>query len=942
MYRRSSHRSLPICLWLLVVLVLLAGVNVRGSIALAESLAGPGDYILGPGDVLEISVWGHEDLAAVVTIRQDGKISFPLIGDIQASGLTLAQLRETMSSQLAEYVKQPNVTVILKQQRVLNIRALGEVRVPGVYQLKPGQTVADVIAMAGGLTDRGDDLNIMVSGRRSSGTVSIKVDLTKAFVNGEALGLTLQDGDTVFVPKTIEVQVMGSVNAPGSYFLPRGSDLLYALARAGGVTLQGDSGRIQLTHGGSVIELSLDEVRAGAGQRSPELADGDVIFVPELVQEVSVIGEVARPGVYRIREGKTRLVDVIASAGGITPEGDAANVTITRRTSKGDEVFVENLDLAPSEAGRGGGFELADGDVVNVPKAIRIQVLGEVHAPGVYFMRARSSATDAIAKAGGVKPTGDGTTVVLTRTKDGATSRVVIDIDAIISNSAAGSVTGTKTSEAVAGEVAPSSARVVTLEDGDVLYVPPVFFKVSVLGEVQRPGVYELKKGSRLLDALAEAGGVGKEGDPTSVSLMRKASGDVVTADVEKLLASAGSARAQERNPELAPGDVITVPKAIKVQVLGQVQVPGTYFMPKGASVMDAIGRAGGLKPDAGASAITFTRQGQPAKQLDWEAMLSGDQTQNERLSDGDVIFVPEVPSEVSVLGEVARPGVYKVYAGTRLLDVIAAAGGATEQGDTSNVTVTRRAGSVDGSGDSQTGADQGTQVFKVDLDALSRGVDGGAGNIVIKRGDVIYVPKAIAVQVLGQVARPGSYRLKANSRLTEALAMAGGITDSGDPSQVSLTRTSEEAAGVPRVVQVNVEDILAGKAGDADYRLKDGDIITVAEAERRVLVVGEVQRPGIYEVRKGAFLMDAIALAGGPTDRAALESVAVFRGGKVTDSREVNIGMDNLLFKGDVKENPPVHGGDIIYVPETKRLDWSKVFSFLSGLKLVKDLFLP
>lgn len=935
MCRRSSHRSLPICLWLLVVLVLLAGVNVREPITLAESLAGPGDYILGPGDVLEISVWGHEDLAAVVTIRQDGKISFPLIGDIQASGLTLAQLREHMSSQLAEYVKQPSVTVILKQQRVLNIRVLGEVRAPGVYQLKPGQTVADAIAMAGGLTDRGDDLNVMVSGRRASGTVSIKVDLTKAFVNGEALGLTLEDGDTVFVPKTIEVQVMGSVNAPGSYFLPRGSDLLYALARAGGVTLQGDSGRIQLTHGGSVIELSLDEVRSGAGQRSPELADGDVIFVPELVQEVSVIGEVARPGVYRIREGKTRLVDVIASAGGITPEGDAANVTITRRTSKGEEVFVENLDLAPGEAGRGGGFELADGDVVNVPKAIRIQVLGEVHAPGVYFMRARSSATDAIAKAGGVKPTGDGTSVVLTRTKDGSTSRLVIDIDAIISNSAADGATGAKASEAAAGEVDTSSARVVTLEDGDVLYVPPAFFKVSVLGEVQRPGVYELKKGSRLLDALAEAGGVGKEGDPTSVSLMRKASGDVVTVDVEKLLALAGSAQAQERNPELAPGDVITVPKAIKVQVLGQVQAPGTYFMPKGAAVMDAIGRAGGLRPDAGASAITLTRQGQPVKQVSWEAMLSGDQAQNERLSDGDVIFVPEVPSEVSVLGEVARPGVYKVYAGTRLLDVIAAAGGATDQGDTSNVTVTRTVGSVDGSAGPQ------TQVFKVDLEALSRGEDGGAGNIVIKRGDVIYVPKAIAVQVLGRVARPGSYRLKANSRLTEALAMAGGITENGNPSQVTLTRAAEEPAGVPRVVLVNVDDILAGKASDADYRLKDGDIITVAEAERRVLVVGEVQRPGIYEVRKGAFLMDAIALAGGPTDRAALESVAVFRGGKVTDSREVNIGMDNLLFKGDVKENPPIYGGDIIYVPETKKLDWNKVFSFLSGLKLVKDLFL-
>ncbi|HHV61074.1 MAG TPA: hypothetical protein GXX51_00285 [Firmicutes bacterium] len=1035
------------------------------------SASGPGvsegfseDYLLGPGDVLEISVWGYEDLAAVVTVRQDGKISFPLIGDIPASGRTIAQLRVDMSSKIAEYVKHPSVTVILKQPRVINVRVLGEVKVPGVYGLKHGQAVADAIAMAGGLTERGDDSNITVSGRRPSGPVSIRIDLAKALMHGEygqGRDFTLEDGDTVFVPKTIQVQVMGQVHAPGAYLLPRGARLLDAVARAGGVRPDGEPASVTLSRPQTPqaqkpqaedgrerepssepwsIKVDLGKLMTGRDlSLNIPLEDGDVIFVPEAVREVSVLGEVNRPGVYPIHEG-SRLLDAIAAAGGPTPEGDTTCVTLVRREGDRDReggsdgktvTFKVDLDRLSGQqdagqsgqgAGRGTGenYLLKNGDTIYVPKAIRVQVLGEVYTPGVYLMRARSTVTDAIAKGGGVKPTGDGANVTLTRTRGGVSTQTVIDVEALVSAAAAGNA------ESVASRAAgDATVANLTLEDGDILFVPPAFFSVSVLGEVQRPGVYQMKKGSRLLDALAEAGGIGKEGDPTMVTLMRKASSEVMTVNLDQGLG---------HGPDLAPGDVITVPKALKVQVLGQVQAPGTYFMPRGARVMDAIGEAGGLKPDAGASAIMLTQPGRPGKQLSWEEMLSGDPTENQRLSDGDVIFVPEAPNEVSVLGEVARPGVYKVYAGTRLLDVIAAAGGVTPEGDTSSVTITRAldpVAPVDPGGPGAHNAGARVQTLKVDLDALSRGAmagSGGAENIPIKRGDVVYVPerirevtvlgevarpgtypirgemrvldviaaaggptvngdttsvtlttkrggaktvlnidldriaagdpnsenyqvsqgdviyipRAIEVQVLGQVTSPGSYRLKANSRLTEAIARAGGIKQDGDPSRVSLTRMIEEGPEGSRVIMVNVDDILEGRARDADYRLKEGDIISVPEAERRVLVVGEVKHPGIYTVRKGALLMDAIALAGGPTDRAALESVCVFSGGKVATSRQVNMGMDDLLFKGDVKENPAIKGGDIVYVPETKKPDWSKVFSFLSGLKLLKDLILP
>lgn len=83
---------------------------------------------------------------------------------------------------------------------------------------------------------------------------------------------------------------------------------------------------------------------------------------------------------------------------------------------------------------------------------------------------------------------------------------------------------------------------------------------------------------------------------------------------------------------------------------------------------------------------------------------------------------------------------------------------------------------------------------------------------------------------------------------------------------------------------------------------------------------------------------MDALALAGGPLERAALENVGIYRDGSVEDSESVIMGKDKVLFTGDVKENPQLEGGDIIYIPETKKPDWLKIFSFVGAIKSFKD----
>ena len=122
---------------------------------------------------------------------------------------------------------------------------------------------------------------------------------------------------------------------------------------------------------------------------------------------------------------------------------------------------------------------------------------------------------------------------------------------------------------------------------------------------------------------------------------------------------------------------------------------------------------------------------------------------------------------------------------------------------------------------------------------------------------------------------------------------------------------------------------------------LSDQDTVFVPRLNREVVVVGEVARPGLYKLQRNARLMDAMAAAGGPTKRAALEAVCIFREGQVTAGEQVILGRDNVFFTGHAEENPEVQGQDIVYVPSTTKIEWDRVFSFLSGLKLIKDLFL-
>ena len=162
----------------------------------------PVDYIIGPGDVLSVSVWKNEALSRVVPVRPDGKISLPLLQDIHAAGLTAMQLRDKISAALVEFLPSPEVAVTLTEVNSFRVSVLGEVMKPGVYQFRSAATVLEAIALAGGLGRYATANKIAIIRRDSNGaTRKFSFNYNRAVTTtSDQENFLLQPGDVIVVP----------------------------------------------------------------------------------------------------------------------------------------------------------------------------------------------------------------------------------------------------------------------------------------------------------------------------------------------------------------------------------------------------------------------------------------------------------------------------------------------------------------------------------------------------------------------------------------------------------------------------------------------------------------------------------------------------------------------------------------------------------------------
>lgn len=160
------------------------------------------DYQIGPEDVVEVMVWKNEDLSRVVSVRPDGKISLPLIGDLKAAGQTAEQLKTAIAKSLKQYYKEPpQVSVIVQQVNSYAIYILGQVQTPGRYVVKSGTTFLQALSLAGGFTPYASTNRIVLRRQRSSGQGEEAMRVRfKDVVVGKQQNLLLKRGDTIVVP----------------------------------------------------------------------------------------------------------------------------------------------------------------------------------------------------------------------------------------------------------------------------------------------------------------------------------------------------------------------------------------------------------------------------------------------------------------------------------------------------------------------------------------------------------------------------------------------------------------------------------------------------------------------------------------------------------------------------------------------------------------------
>ena len=169
--------------------------------AQAEIPADSDSYVIGSEDVLYIHVWKEETLSKTVSVRMDGKISIPLVNDVQAAGLTPLKLKEKLTEKLQDFVEAPNVTVIVMEANSFKVYFSGQVKTPGVLRLRTETSLAQAISMVGGFTDWANQSKIIII-RKENGKEKRFTINYKKIVQGKDLDLniTLKRGDTIIVP----------------------------------------------------------------------------------------------------------------------------------------------------------------------------------------------------------------------------------------------------------------------------------------------------------------------------------------------------------------------------------------------------------------------------------------------------------------------------------------------------------------------------------------------------------------------------------------------------------------------------------------------------------------------------------------------------------------------------------------------------------------------
>jgi polysaccharide export outer membrane protein len=246
--------------------------------ASTQDAAASNEYRLGPGDIVKVTVYGNQDLTTETEVSQGGKISFPLVGEVEVAGLTRGEAEKAISEALGKggFVPNAYVNMLISQYRSRQVSVVGEVNKPGNYAINRASSVTELIAMAGGITPKGSSVVAVIRKDGKGGTTRHEIDVKKLFTGSDAAGFTIRQDDVIYVPPMPVFYIYGEVRQPGSYPLTPDLTLRQALSVGGGLTVRGTERGIRIDRKDK--DGKIDSRRHNLDDK---LRPDDVVQVPE-------------------------------------------------------------------------------------------------------------------------------------------------------------------------------------------------------------------------------------------------------------------------------------------------------------------------------------------------------------------------------------------------------------------------------------------------------------------------------------------------------------------------------------------------------------------------------------------------------------------------------------------------------------------------------------
>jgi len=751
--------------------------------------AGP-EYVLGPGDGLNIDLWGSVSQRLHRVVDREGRLSLPEIGTLQVSGHNLGDVQHMVQSALRSQFRELEADVSLDRLRAIRVYVVGDVLRPGAYDVSSLSTPLNALYQAGGPTSRG---SMRVIKHYRANQLVEAVDLYDLLLRGVQSGMErLQSGDTLLVPPIgQQVTIEGMVRRPGIYELDGEKSLAQVLELAGGVLPSGtlrhvDVDRVQAHENRTMLRVDLpennDKANVTEALEQFNIQDGDKIKISPILpfseKTVYLDGHVFRPGKYAYRDGM-KVTDLVHSYSDLLPEPYKQHAEVIRLSGPEHKPEIMAFNLGDALDGKGQDLVLKPFDTVRVFGRFDfedqpiITVSGEVRDPGDHVTNGATYLRDAVFLAGDTTPDAELHDVqVFRKTHDGKMEVLNADL-----------------SKALAGD----EKNNIMLQPQDRVFIhkavqridPPT---VEVQGEVARPGKYPLGQDMTATELVQLAGGLKRSAYTQVAELTRYDIEQGSKVESEHIPIKIGEALGGEPDTDmrLHAGDVLTVGQiagwkdiGATVDIEGEVVHPGKYGIQDGERLSDALARAGGFSADAYPYGAIFERvEIRELAEKNRQQLLADARQEGSSL--GGSVSIGALPE--ASLGKLASLAQWR---------------------DTMQKLETTPA--------------VGRMVIHV---GTNKSWIHTAADVQLRAGDSIYIPKRPNfVMVQGSVYNQTAISFRPGKSARWYLHQAGGATSSGDKRNIFIVRADGTVAGGSKTLF---------NGGALDAAMQPGDMIVV------------------------------------------------------------------------------------------------------------------